>query len=271
VIFRRALLAALLVASLGSGIGETPDPPMTEEEVVRRHVAGDSARELVEEIERREPGFDVSTEMLEELRRAGIPDAVIEAMQQRQAAQNAAETGPVEQQIPPSVPQLTISIVRRGTRTLSINRNIHPQLAAEWELGNAPEDRVFAGMALYLACHTGRHVPDHWRNKSPLGVDFLSMRRHRMLLFVPGRSSGKEEGSDGLHVRLDLPRTIEVALEPGDEHNLSLGLALQIGGRYYRLTDDHWDGFVLDETGGRLEARVKGTNLKKFAVEFLRE
>ena len=70
---RSRLLAAtaLLLVWLGPGVATDPEPAMTDEEVVRRLVAGESVETLVSDIERRETQFDLSSEMLEELRRAG--------------------------------------------------------------------------------------------------------------------------------------------------------------------------------------------------------
>ena len=242
---------------------------MAEEEVVRRYVAGESVETIVADIERRDPQFDLSPEMLEELRHAGLHEALIDAMRQRLAEQ---EREVAEAQVAPPAPRLIVTLSRKngGTSKVSIGKHVDPQLAAEWKLGNAPEDRVFADLALYLACRTPDHVPDYWRTKSPLGRDFFSMPRHRILAFVAGSSNAGEQGG-GSRVRLELPPAIEVELEPGVAHDLTLGLAVQVGGRYYSWKHDTSDNLILNDGGLELAATVKGSGLKHLKVEFQRE
>ncbi len=264
--------AALLVVSLGSAAAGDPSPPMTEEEVVRRHVAGEPVETLVREIERRDPQFDLSSEMLLELRHAGVPEALIEAMRQRQVEQEPEAAEPPEEQAAPAAPRLTVTLGQKdgGSSGISIEKQVDPRLAEQWKLGDSPEDREFADLALYLVCRTPDHVPDHWRNKSPLGRDFFSMPRHRMLAFVAG-SSNTGERTGGSKVRLELPPTLEVELEPGVAHDLRLGLAVQVGGRYYSWKHDTWDNLVLGDEGFELVATVKGRGLMRLEVEFQHE
>ena len=271
---RSKLLAAtaLLLVSLGPAVAADPEPPMDEDEVVRRYVAGESVETIVRDIARRDPQFDLSSEMLEELRHAGVPEALIEAMRERQAEQERDAAEPPEAQAAPPAPRLTVTLTQKngGTSKVSIGKHVDPQLAAEWKLGNAPEDRVFADLALYLACRTADHVPDHWRSKSPLGRDFFSMPRHRMLVFVAGSSNAGEQGR-GSRVRLELPPAIEFELEPGVAHDLSLGLAVQVGGRYYSWKHDTSENLILNDGGLELAATVKGSGLKRLEVEFQHE
>lgn len=271
---RSTLLAAasLLVVSLGPAVALDPLSPMTEEEVVRRHVAGEGVETILREIKRRDPQFDLSSDMLLELRHAGLPEALIEAMRQRQAEQEPEAAEPPEVQAAPAAPQLTVTFSQKdgGSSKISIGRQVDPRLAEQWKLGEAPEDREFADLALYLVCRTPDHVPDHWRTKSPLGRDFFSMPRHRMLVFVAG-SSNTEERDGGSKLRLELPPAIEVELEPDIAHDLTLGLAVQVGGRYYTWKHDTRDSLVLGDEGLELVATVKGRGLMHLEVEFQNE
>ena len=54
-------------------------------------------------------------------------------------------------------------------------------------------------------------------------------------------------------------------------HDLTLGLAVQVGGRYYNWKHDAWDNLVLNDEGLELAATVKGRGLLKLDVEFQNE
>ena len=115
---------ALLLVSLGPALAEDPEPPMTEEEVVRRYVTGERVENIVRDIEGRDPQFDLSDEMLEELRHAGLPETLIEAMQKRQAELEPEEPEPSEEQAAPAVPQLTVTLSQKngGASKISIGK-----------------------------------------------------------------------------------------------------------------------------------------------------
>jgi hypothetical protein len=267
------VLALLGAAPSGWAVDEPDDPPMTEEDVVRLYVAGRSAAEIVHEIERREPGYDVSPEMLEELRNVELPRAVIEAMirRQRQADRLEAERRAAAGGEGGSSLRLRMNPAADGRPvTVGLRARIDPQLAAEMELGNAPDERVFADLALFLACFTADHVPDQWRLKSPLGRDFHRARRHRLLEFVAG-ARGEQDSGQGRRVKLEIPTHLELALEPGVAHDLLLGLAVRVGGNYRIVALDEWPGVVLGDDGLELRARVKGGSFRKLKVRFLRE
>lgn len=263
-------IAATLLAFAGPAGG-----PMTEEDVVRMYVAGRSADEIVREIERREPGYELSPEMLDELRNVKLPERVIEAMLRRQADAEQTEAPMEQPEVLDAVSRSSLRLHLNPTHdwgpvTVGVRARIDPQVAAEWELGNAPEDRAFADIALFLVCHTADHVPDQWRLKSPLGRDFRSMMRHKLLEFVAGARGEDVEGG-GRRVKLELPPELEIALEPGVVHDLALGLALQVGGRYYAVASDTWPGVVIGEDGLDLSARVTGRSLRTLKVRFKRD
>ena len=263
-------LAATLLAVAGLAGG-----PMTEEDVVRMYVAGRSVDEIVREIERREPGYELSPEMVDELRNVKLPERVIEAMLRRQAAAEQAKAPMEQPEVPGPASRSNLRIHLNPTHdwgpvTVGVRARIDPQVAAEWELGNAPEDRAFGDIALFLVCHTADHVPDQWRLKSPLGRDFRSVMRHKLLEFVAG-ARGEDADDGGRRVKLEVPPELEIALEPGVVHDLALGLALQVSGRYYAVASDTWPGVVIGEDGLDLSARVTGRSLRTLKVRFLRE
>jgi len=256
----RVAAATVLLALVFTGLPAETEltAVMTDEDVVLMFVQGLSADDLIAEIVRREPDFDVSPEMLDELRSAGLPASVIEAMVRRQ---HETEPAPVAEEVPeetagPPVLRILLDPDRpaddRPVLTLPVA--VHPALASEWRLDDAPESRVFADIAIYLACRTPEHVPDHWRSHSPLGRDFDSMPRHRLIEFVAGARKVGEKNKARLE--LDVPASIEFVLDPGVPHDLLLGVAVQVAGRYRRIIDDAWPGLVLPDADVELVATV---------------
>lgn len=256
------------------------EPPLTDEDIVRLFVSGSGTQELCALIRASAVEFDLSPEMLEELRFAGLPDEVIRAMVERQAQQDETESperaaeaddaGTVQ-------PRLRVVINPKKERTgepqaLRMLDAIEPRVVEAWQLG--PQVRQFTGLALFLTCRTADHVPDHWRSRSPLGRDFRSARRHRVLLFLPEASRvpagkfreqmsklallpGERESLPDLGVlELEIPLSMEVELAPGTVHDLTLGIAVQAGGRYYVAVSDDLDAVVVAETGAEIEAEV---------------
>ena len=83
---RRAILLAAIAITLSAiAPALAADAPLTDEDIVRLFVQGQSKAELVKTIGSSDVDFDLSEEMLEELRIAGIPAVVLEAMRKRQA------------------------------------------------------------------------------------------------------------------------------------------------------------------------------------------
>ncbi len=139
---------------------------------------------------------------------------------------------------------------------------VPPSLAQELNLGEQPAR--FTDIAVFLGCRTQDHVPDHWRSQTPLGRDFLYAPRHRVLAFIGGATvvpagnaiSGIQlpEGVEEPGVlELDLPETIQSALEPHVAHDLTLGIAVQTDGRYYLLKAVERNNVILE---GRLELPI---------------
>ena len=251
-----------------------------DEDVVRMHISGTPAEELIRLIREREVDFDLSDEMRDELRIAGVPQPVIEAMLARQKELDAAKAPPpVEKPPETDQPRLTIRLnpaedpaAKDADRSvLRHSAGVPPGLASSLRLG---DDAQVTNLAILLACRTADHVPDHWRSKSPVGRDFLSMPRHRLLAFVAGAEPGEADDSDDEERQflwLRVPETIEVDLEPGVAHDLTLGVAVEIEGRYYLAVADEWDGLILDGSRDLAAEVVGGTRRRRIEVHFLEE
>lgn len=261
-------LALLLALSLVAAAPADDDPgmPMSLEDVVRMFVVGKTTDEILEEIERRAPGFDLSDEMLEELRRIELPEALIAAMSLRQAEAERSATIEAAVRAEKLAGDLRVLLNPDSTDAyIRIGKDVDPQLAAEWELGNAPEDRVFAGIAVFLACVSPAHVPGQWRSKTPLGRDFITATRHRMLVF---EAAGTAEDASGSAPRLELPEALEARVDPHEPHDLVLGIALQTARRYFHWTHASRNGVVVGDELVTLVATVRGHRLKTLRVEF---
>ena len=274
----RRAMARLAAALIGLSLLVAADDGdvLHDEDVVRMHVSGTPAEELIRLIRERQVDFDISDEMRNELRLAGVPQPVIAAMVARQKELDAAKAPPPLEE-PPGLPRLTIRLnpdpdAKDAERPPLRHPDRVPPAVAQ-DLGLGDEARV-TNLAILLACRTPDHVPDHWRSKSPVGRDFLSMPRHRLLAFVAGAEPGKADESDDEEqqiLELRVPETIEVDLEPGVPHDLTLGVAVEIEGRYYLAVADEWDGLILE--GSRdLSAEVMGKpRRQRIEVHFLKK
>jgi hypothetical protein len=264
---RSAALAAsfaLALALFAPAATNADDAPMRTEDVVRLLVQGSSTEEILSAIRSRPAVFDVSPDMQEELRVAGVSDEIIQAMIERMEELNPPPS-PVEEPAAeadaPAPPEPTLRIRLHPGRgdalpaVLRLEGTVDSQLREAWQLDAAAEGTPFEDLAVYLVCRTATHVPDHWRSKSPLGRDFISMPRHRMLVFLTAsEQAGESPGSGALELKL--PGSLDVDLLPGEEHDLSLGIAIQAGGRYLRWTDDTWDELTVDADGSRIHAAL---------------
>jgi len=289
-------IALILLAGLAWSVqGQTdPLPALSEEEVVRLFVQGMVEDELIRKIETSPGEYDLSDEMLDELRIAGIPDAVLRAMIQRQAELHPAIEEP-ETSVESGAPRLVVRLnpdwkatEERPLPSLRTLDAMDPELAQR--LGLRSTDLPITDMAIALFCRTADHVPDHWRSKTPLGRDFVLVPRHRMLVFVSGAESspagklrktfnkllmapGVRDSLADLNVlSLEIPERLGVELEPGVAHDLMLGIALNIGNRNYLTLVDERDGVILADGGETtLAAILRGgsKNPLKARVEFL--
>jgi len=248
------VLAILATSTAVLGGDPAVDPTVLRvEDIVRWHVAGVPEADLVRRIESAAVDFELDDEMVTELRLAGVPEAVLRAMAARQADLHPPAAPPSDASAATPLPSAALVIALRGQESdaaprLRLPTRVPPELAAQLALED-PEARV-TDLAIYVACVRAPHVPSHWRAASPLGRDFASMPRHEMLAFVPlGPESSADgeapaEADPGRKIDVEAPQRIEVTLDPEDEHDLSIGLAVRIGDRYYRITSDTWDGLV---------------------------
>lgn len=234
------LAAGLLFASLAAAA------PITDEDVVRLFVSGSSVEEIIVAIADSEVDFDLSDEMIYELRAAGLPQELIGAMIDRQAEMRTDPEPPPALEEPAGA-SLRIEIETR--KPLRLMDFIDEETRELLRL-RQPDSR-FTDVAIFLACLTQDHVPDHWRGKSPLGRDFISMPRHRMLYFHSGAAPTKLRKM----LKLELPSAIEVELTPGVAHDLMLGVALRAEEKYHLMVFDEWKGLVLKD-GGTLSGAV---------------
>jgi hypothetical protein len=247
-ITRLTLAAGIVLASLAAGSA------MTEEDVVRMFVSGSSVDEIIAVIEDSRVEFDLSDEMIHELRAAGIPQELIGAMIDRQEELEPQPESPPATEEPQGAslrieidadePLQVLDVIdEEGRRMLRLRRH----------------DSRFTDVAIFLACLAQEHVPDNWRGKSPLGRDFISMPRHRMLHFHSGAAASeigklkrlaiplsREDGPLEAVLELELPATIEVGLIPGAAHDLLLGVALRVEEKYHLIAFDESKGLVVE-------------------------
>jgi len=257
-------LSLILSAIGGTPLSTAEDAaPLTNVDIVRRVLAGDSTETLISLIRGSTAvEFDVSDEMQEELTIAGVPAAVVRAMVEHQAALELERNPPPpEEETADAVeeePGITILIhpdppTATEPGALSLIDIMSPEMKEQ--LGLREEPARFTDIGLFLGCITADHVPDHWRSHTPLGRDFIAAPRHKLLAFVSGAvSEAAPELSQRLNLgdgaepaallRLDLPAQIDALLEPDVVHDLVLGIALQAEGRFYLVLTDGWGGLV---------------------------
>lgn len=228
------LLAALPVLAA--------DKPLTDENIVRMVITGESTSSIIQRIRTSDTDFDLSEEMVEEMQIAGVPGAVIRAMQARHLELNPPaepESGEIET---PELPALVVHLEFKKQPVLP--SALPEQVAEQAGIPIDEEGRRITGAALFVACTSATHVPDHWRGKSPLGRDFVFAPRHRMLLFEPAFEAGDGKPAP---LKLALPESVRLELETGEPHDLVFGLAVEAGERYLAVFQLKLDNLTLNE------------------------
>jgi hypothetical protein len=305
--FSRRLTGMLLAAWVLWSVGAPQQPasaaeePLRGETIVQLHMQGTSRRELIRLIRERQVDFDVSTEILTELRLAGLDESVIDAMIDRQRQMDRERERGRENFFEGAGVTLKVLLnpdrkrARQGR--LRIGEEVNPKLASLWRLDSATDQRKFRDVAVFLACRTHDHVPDGWRALTPLGSDPQPMERHRMLAFAPGArwnrgsflsrfgfaptlrafNTDRQNVAGGAsiqpgprqpgHLELMLPDFLEVRLQSGVEHDLTVGIALLVGHDYYHWKLSSVDGVLLGNDPLTLEARLKSGNSKVEALD----
>jgi hypothetical protein len=253
------LCFAAVLASDGEG-----QAPMRNEDVVRMLVRGHNEEAILVAIRSRPAEFDLSPEMQDELRLAGVGEELIRAMAERMVeltpeAEPSAGDAPATPEAPPGRPRLALALAAAGDpdapAVLRLSGTVDARLRHRWQLDRAAENEPFEDVALFLVCREATHVPDHWRSKSPLGRDFISMPRHRVLTFLSAAEAGGAAGDAAL-LELELPRRLEVELPEDGMHDLALGIAIQAAGRYLRWTDDVWEAEASRLEQAEMEAEI---------------
>ena len=290
-VFLIALVAgSLLVADVGES-----DEPITVYKVIELHVAGTPTDELIRMIQSSPVDFDLSPGMIAELERIGLQPALLEAMKRRQAegSPDSLDDDACAETVVAST--VTVRLNPKQTnpnrRRIRVHDEVRSGLAFEWGLGNAPEDRRFLDVALFLACRCPQHVPDQWRSRTPLRWDAEVMPRHRMLVFAPGarwtdagflesfgitplraeEETGPEDRDEPGILVLQIPETLEAEVGIDEPHDLVVGIALQVGDSYYPWSISALDDVPVDVSGTLLEATIRGTrsmNLESIEIGF---
>lgn len=224
----RAVLPAVVLGAMVA-LAADPQPPLTNEDVVRMVAAGIPEQEIVESIRNRLEAFDLTEEMVSELSLAGVPAPIVAAMRQRHA-----ELAPAPPPVPPPKSGRAPLVVRinpgaAGARTIRAPKWANEDAKQRFQLPKETDQREVKDLAVFLACISSDHVPDLWRSKSPLGRDMSSVTRHEMLAFVAGDTPA------GKAPRLDLPEHLSAEVDETEPHDLVLGVAARIGDRWIQL------------------------------------
>jgi hypothetical protein len=266
--YRRPILLLLVLTTVGTVpcADEATSEMLGVEDVVRLYVSGVSTEALIEKIREARVDFDLSEEMQSELRVAGIPPQLIEAMLERHRQLHPpAVEGLIEPEGQPAAGLIVrFKLLPEGVDTLSLHDTVPAE--ALQQLGVNDGQARITDVALYVACLSAKHVPDHWRSQSPLGRDFTSMPRHRMLAWVAraiaeeskksGGGGGKSPGAPPRVLRLSVPDQVEFELDTAEAHDISVGLAIEIGGRFYRVESAEVEDLTPELRDAPLRAEV---------------
>lgn len=272
------LLSLLLCVTLSFAAEE--GTVVRDEDVVRWFVSGTTEQELIERIASAEVEFRLEEEMLGELRIAGLPESVIEAMISRQQQMNPAPPEAQEEDTEIQPAALVIRFnpkwkAKKATPRPSIRLldEIDPSLTRPLELRES--DRRFTDLALFVFCRTSDHVPDQWRGESPLGRDFVLSPRHRMLQFESGAERlpanklrefvsrlgivpGARKDMPELGVlQLVIPENFTLALDRDVAHDLTIGVAVQVGNRFLAVAQLERNGVMLEDDELTFDVKIR--------------
>ena len=234
----RSIVLILLLVALPCGAAE----PLTDENVVRMVITGVAHDRITDRIRESVVAFDLSDEMVDEMKLAGVPDRIIQAMRERQLELNPPPEPETEESAHPALPALVVHLEFGNQPVLP--KEIPEAMAEQAGIPADEASRRITAAALFVACTSPTHVPDHWRGKTPLGRDFVSAPRHRMLVFQP---AFEPAGDRSAPVTLILPESIRLELESGEPHDLVFGLALEAGERYLAVFQLKLENLTLNE------------------------
>jgi hypothetical protein len=218
-----SLLALMVISAAGARAAAWP---MNNEDVVQMLAAGRSEAEVRRAIESAERvTFELDAEMVDELKRAGVSDALLDAMRKRQAEmpQTAAPASPEPAPVARGIVELRFvpkAAKKPGERPM-LQVPVEPGRAALMLPGVSRRD-VVLDLAVFLLCGTARHVPDHWDDLTEL----KNFARHEMLLFQPSSRTAKLRG---MEVReMEFPESLPASVDAGT-HRLMVAVAMRIG------------------------------------------
>ena len=86
----------------------------------------------------------------------------------------------------------------------------------------------------------------------------IGKSRHRMVLFQTGAKAearGGKRAEAGV-LTLNVPLEIEIELDADQAHDLSIGLAVEIGDRFYRVESVEVEDLMPADNDGRIEIGV---------------
>jgi len=138
----------------------------------------------------------------------------------------AAPMPPPAERAPRGTVRLVVDLNGGSSRTLHAPNFADEEVKRQLQLSREISEREIKDLAVFLACTTAEHVPDQWRQKSPLGRDMNASLRHEMLAFVAGDTPA------GKKPRLKLPERLEADVDDVEAHALVLGVAARIGDRW---------------------------------------
>ena len=276
----RTLCLLLLLLCIGLSFGAEEGAVVRDEDVVRWFVSGSSEQELIEGIASAQVEFRLDEEMLGELRIAGLPESVIEAMISRQQQMQPDPPAPPAEEAAPEPAALLIRFNPEWKPKKSTPRplirlldEIDPALIRPLNL--RATDRQFTDLALFVFCRTPDHVPDQWRSKSPLGRDFAMAARHRMLQFeagaerLPANKLSEYIGRLGIVpgarkdmpelgvLQLAIPESFSLPLEREIAHDLTIGVAVQVGNRFLAIALLHRDAVTIEDEELTFDVKIR--------------
>ena len=262
---RRALHAAcvaLVLVAFGAALAAEPapaTPPLADEDIVKMVAAGTPEAEILERIASQPGTYDLSDEMLPELRLAGVTPAILAAMRARAVKDTPAPPPP--ERAPRGTAHLVVTLNGGHAKTLTVPAWADEDVKGRLHLGKEQDDRTVKDLAVFLSCTTSEHIPDLWREKTPLGRDMASAFRHEMLTFVTGDTPA------GKKPHLTLPATLEADVDELEPHDLILGIAARIGDRWMLLSAGSLAKVKVEGQGVRLEGTIGKAAAQAFAFQ----
>lgn len=263
---RRALRSACVALGLAALVTLTsatePAPaahPLADEDIVKMVAAGTPESEILERIAAQPGAYDLSDDMLSELRLAGVTPAVLAAMRARAVKDTPAPPPP--ERAPRGTAHLVVTLNGGHAKTLTVPAWADEDLKGRLHLGKEQDDRTVKDIAVFLGCTTAEHIPDLWRDKTPLGHDMASAFRHEMLTFVAGDTPA------GKKPRIALPATLEADVDELEPHDLILGVAARIGDRWMLLSAGSLAKVKVESAGVHLDGTIGKVPTQAFAFQ----